>query len=220
MSTEPTLDLERIYPYVMATSVRDDELLRSLREETVKTKVARMQIAPDQGQFMALLVKLMGARRILEVGTFTGYSSLCMARALPQDGSMLCCDIDEDWTAIARRYWREAGVAHKIELILAPALDTLEERRRRGEEGRYDLAFIDADKENYDAYYEHCLALVRPGGLILLDNTLWSGQVADSSSEAPDTRALQALNRKLKDDERIDLSLLTVADGLTLARKR
>ncbi|MAR91155.1 MAG: SAM-dependent methyltransferase [Pseudomonadales bacterium] len=220
MSTEPTLDLERIYPYVMATSVRDDELLRSLREETVKTKVARMQIAPDQGQFMALLVKLMGARRILEVGTFTGYSSLCMARALPQDGSMLCCDIDEDWTAIARRYWREAGVAHKIELILAPALDTLEERRRRGEEGRYDLAFIDADKENYDAYYEHCLALVRPGGLILLDNTLWSGQVADSSSEDPDTRALQALNRKLKDDERIDLSLLTVADGLTLARKR
>ena len=182
--------------------------------------MARMQIAPEQGQFMALLVNLIGARRIIEVGTFTGYSSLCMARALPEDGEMICCDLDPTWTDIAQRYWQKGKVDHKIRLVLAPALETLKSLLDEGQQNRFDLAFIDADKENYDHYFECCLQLVRPNGLILLDNMLWSGRVADPAVNDADTTALRALNSKLKQDDRIELSLLTLADGLTLARKR
>ncbi|MBA53745.1 MAG: SAM-dependent methyltransferase [Pseudomonadales bacterium] len=209
-----------IHHYVFENSVRDDELLKALREETAQDEMARMQIAPEQGQFMALLVNLIGARRIIEVGTFTGYSSLCMARALPEDGEMICCDLDPTWTDIAQRYWQKGKVDHKIRLVLAPALETLKSLLDEGQQNRFDLAFIDADKENYDHYFECCLQLVRPNGLILLDNMLWSGRVADPAVNDADTTALRALNSKLKQDDRIELSLLTLADGLTLARKR
>ena len=198
----------------------DDDLLQALRDETAQDEMARMQIAPEQGQFIALLVKLIGARRIIEVGTFTGYSSLCMARALPEDGDMICCDVDRNWTSIAQRYWQQAKVDHKIKLVLAPAMDTLNNLLNEGQYDQFDLAFIDADKENYDQYFEACLQLIRPNGLILLDNMLWSGRVADPAVNDPDTNALRALNAKLKTDDRIDLSLLTLADGLSIARKR
>lgn len=220
MSNKPTLDLMAIHHYVFENSVRDDELLQALREETAQDEMARMQIAPEQGQFMALLVNLIGARRIIEVGTFTGYSSLCMARALPEDGEMVCCDLDPTWTHIAQRYWQMGKVDHKIKLVLAPALDTLKNLLDEERHNQFDLAFIDADKENYEHYFECCLELIRPGGLILLDNMLWSGRVADPAVNDPDTKALRALNARLKEDDRIDLSLLTLADGLTLARKR
>ena len=220
MSNKPTLDLMAIHHYVFENSVRDDELLQALREETAQDEMARMQIAPEQGQFMALLVNLIGARRIIEVGTFTGYSSLCMARALPEDGEMVCCDLDPTWTDIAQRYWQKGKVDHKIKLVLAPALDTLKNLLDEERHNQFDLAFIDADKENYEHYFECCLELIRPGGLILLDNMLWSGRVADPAVNDPDTKALRALNARLKEDDRIDLSLLTLADGLTLARKR
>ncbi len=220
MSNKPTLDLKSIHEYVFDHSVRDDDLLQALREETEQDEMARMQIAPEQGQFMALLVKLIGAGRIIEVGTFTGYSSLCMARAMPQDGEMICCDLDPHWTEIAQRYWQQAGVDHKIRLVLAPALATLQSLLDDGRQEQFDLAFIDADKENYDPYFECCLELIRPNGLILLDNMLWSGRVADPDVNDADTQALRALNTKLKSDTRIDLSLLTLADGLTIARKR
>ncbi len=220
MSNTSTLDLKRLYPYLLEHSVREDDLLRRLRDETAQDAMARMQIAPEQGQFMALLVQLIGARRIIEIGTFTGYSSICMARALPENGQLLCCDIDAYWTGIARRYWQEAGVDKRIQLHLAPALDTLQSLLREQEQGQFDLAFIDADKENYDAYYEHCLQLIRPNGLIIFDNTLWSGRVADAAVQDADTQALRALNTKLKGDERVDISLLPMADGITLARKR
>ncbi|MNF68342.1 putative O-methyltransferase [compost metagenome] len=182
--------------------------------------MARWQVAPEQGQFLALLVKLTGARRLLEVGTFTGYSALCMAAALPADGSLICCDIPGDYNAIARRYWQEAGLAGRIDLRLAPALETLAELERQGQGGQYDLVFIDADKANYPAYLEHALQLLRVGGLAVFDNTLWSGRVLEASPESADTRAIQALNRALKDDARVDLSLLPIGDGLTLCRKR
>jgi caffeoyl-CoA O-methyltransferase len=178
-----------------------------------------MQISPEQGQFMALLVKLLGARRAIEIGVFTGYSALSVALALPDDGKLLACDISDDYTRVGRPFWEQAGVAHKIELKLAPARQTLDARLAAGEAGQHDFAFIDADKTSYDAYYERCLQLLRPGGLIAIDNTLWSGKVAQASSDA-DTVALQALNDKLHGDARIDLSLLPIGDGLTLARKR
>ena len=178
-----------------------------------------MQIAPDQGQFMALLVTLTGARRAIEVGTFTGYSALAIALALPADGRLLACDISDEFTRIGRPFWRAAGVEPKIELVLAPALQTLDERLAAGEAGQHDFAFIDADKANYDGYYERCLQLLRPGGLIALDNMLWGGAVARPAQDG-DTAALQALNDKLRHDERVDFALLTVGDGLALARKR
>ena len=179
-----------------------------------------MQIAPEQGQFMALLARLMGARRALEVGVFTGYSALAVALALPQDGRLVACDVSAEWTAVARRYWAEAGGAHKIALHLAPALETLAALRAGGEEGTYDLAFIDADKVNYGAYYEACLALLRPGGLVLVDNVLWGGAVADPAVQDAETRAIRAFNERLHGDPRVDLAVLPVGDGLTLARKR
>lgn len=220
MSNDSTLDLKSLYGYLLENSLRDDPLLKQLREETARDPLARMQIAPEQGQFMALLVKLIGARNLIEVGTFTGYSSLCMARALPEDGYLLCCDIDENWTRIARRYWQQAGVADKIDLQLAPAADTLQARINAGDHDRFDLAFIDADKENYGRYYEQCLQLIRPNGLIIFDNMLWSGRVADPQVNDDDTRALRDMNRFLLQDERVDISLLPMADGITLVRKR
>ncbi len=219
--TRRTLHLsEELYDYVLDVSLREPPLLRRLREETAPLKMARMQIGPDQGQFMALLVELMGARNTLEVGTFTGYSALVVALALPQDGSLVTCDISEEWTAIARRYWEEAGVAHKIDLRLAPALKTLDGLLAEGRAGTFDFTFIDADKESYDAYYERALELTHTGGLITLDNTLWEGKVADPQVTDADTEAIRAINTKLAGDERVTLSLLPVGDGLTLARKR
>ena len=218
-----TLSLDdRLYDYVLEASLREHPALAELRAETRDHPRAQMQIAPEQGQLFALLVKLIGARRTIEVGVFTGYSALAVALALPDDGRVLACDVSDEYTQIARRYWRRAGVADKIELVLEPAVTTLDARLAAGEAGRFDFAFIDADKTNYDAYYERCLRLLRTGGLIAIDNTLWSGRVAQPVDPAKDadTAALQALNLKLRDDQRVDLSLLPLGDGLTLARKR
>jgi predicted O-methyltransferase YrrM len=215
-----TLNLDdTLYRYLLDHSLREHPVLASLREVTRLQPSAIMQISPEQGQFMALLVRLIGARRAIEVGVFTGYSALAVALALPPDGHLLACDVSEKFTRVARPFWDEAGVGHKIDLRLAPAIATLDSRLAEGATGEYDFAFIDADKPGYDAYYERCLRLVRPGGLIVLDNMLWGGSVARPATDE-DTRAIQALNDKLHRDERIDLSLLPVGDGLTLARKR
>ena len=219
--TNRTLNLDDdLYRYLLDVSLRETPLLTHLREETAQLANAQWQIAPEQGQFMALLVKLTGARRIVEVGTFTGYSALCMAQAMPDDGRLICCDIPGAYNATAERYWREAGLGERIEQRLAPALETLTALEKEGLAGSVDLIFIDADKANYPAYFEHALRLLRQGGLILFDNTLWSGRVLEQSPDSDDTRAIQALNRALKGDARIDLSLLPLGDGLTLCRKR
>lgn len=219
--TTQTLNLDAdLYQYLLDVSLRETPLLKRLREETALLTHSRWQIAPEQGQFMALLVQLIGARRIVEVGTFTGYSAVCMAQAMPDDGRLICCDIPGDYNATAERYWAEAGLAERIELRLSPALKTLEALAAEGLAGRIDLLFIDADKANYPAYLEHALRLVRQGGLILFDNTLWSGRVLELNPESADTRAIQALNLALRDDPRIDLSLLPLGDGLSLCRKR
>jgi predicted O-methyltransferase YrrM len=219
--TNQTLNLDSaLYHYLLDVSLRETPLLKRLRDETAQLSTARWQIAPEQGQFMALLVQLIGARRIVEVGTFTGYSALCMAQAMPEDGHLICCDIPGDYNATAERYWREAGLSARIEQRLAPALQTLAALEREGLAGSIDLLFIDADKANYPAYLEYALRLVRQGGLILFDNTLWSGRVLEENPESADTRAIQALNRALRDDPRIDLSLLPLGDGLSLCRKR
>jgi predicted O-methyltransferase YrrM len=210
---------DALYGYLIAQSIREHPAQQALRAATASHPHAGMQISPEQGQFMALLVKLLGARRAIEVGVFTGYSALTVALALPADGTLLACDISDEYTRVGRPFWEQAGVADKIELRLAPARSTLEARIAAGEAGQHDFAFIDADKTGYDAYYECCLQLLRPGGLIAIDNTLWGGKVAHAASDA-DTVALQRLNAKLRDDERIDLSLLPIGDGLTLARKR
>jgi len=214
-----TLD-DRLHEYLLEVVLREHPLLERLRAETAAHPRAGMQISPEQGQLMQLLVRLAGARRVIEVGVFTGYSSLAVALGLPADGRLLACDVSEDYTTIARRYWREAGVEHMIELVLAPALETLEARLAAGEAGQYDFAFIDADKGNYLRYYERVLALLRPGGLVAVDNTLWGGAVADPQDREPDTLALRAFNAFLADDTRIDLSVVPIGDGLTLARKR
>lgn len=211
---------DSLYEYLLAVSLREPALLRRLREETASLPQARMQIAPEQGQFMALLARLMRARRCLEVGVFTGYSSLAVALALPDDGRIVACDVSEEWTAVARRYWAEAGIAHKIDLRLAPAFETLEGLVDSGEAETFDFAFLDADKENYLRYYELALELVRPGGLIVADNTLWSGRLADPSNDEASTVALRSFNARLHGDARVDLSLVPVGDGLTLAIKR
>jgi predicted O-methyltransferase YrrM len=208
-----------LYEYLLTNSVCEAPLLAALREDTAVIPGAGMQITPEQGQFMALLVRLTGARRIVEIGVFTGYSSLAMALALPADGQLVACDINPDWTALAQRYWSRAGVANRVELRLGPALDTLDGLLASGEAGRFDLAFIDADKTAYDAYYERCLALLRPGGLILIDNVLWGGRVADATNDDPDTAAIRALNAKIRDDQRVSCSLVPIADGLMLALK-
>jgi predicted O-methyltransferase YrrM len=211
---------EHTYQYLLSVSSRESDVLRRLREETAALPNAQMQISPDQGQFMALLVQLLRAKKTLEVGVFTGYSSLVVAAALPADGRVVACDVSEEWTSIARRYWKEAGVAGKIDLRLAPATDTLDSLLAGGEAGTFDFAFIDADKSNYDNYYELSLKLLRAGGLMAIDNVLWSGRPADPKNQEPDTIAIRALNKKLHGDQRITLSMLSVADGLTLALKR
>jgi len=209
-----------LYDYVLSVSLCEEPVLQRLRKETAKDAMSVMQIAPEQGQFMALLVQLMGARKALEIGVYTGYSALCVARALPADGKLVACDISESWTAVAQRYWREAGLISKINLRLAPALETLDQLIQTGEAGTFDFAFIDADKENYLAYYERVLELLRPGGLIAIDNTLWSGSVIDTSCQDTDTRAIRAFNEALHTDTRVHISLVPIADGLTLALKQ
>jgi predicted O-methyltransferase YrrM len=220
MSNRTIVMNDSLYDYLLAASLRELPVLKRLREETAKHPRATMQISPEQGQFMQLLVKLLGARRCIEVGVFTGYSSLCVALALPPEGRLLACDVSEEFTAVARRYWKEAGVESKIELRLAPALETLDARLKAGEAGTYDLAFIDADKANYAGYYERILTLLRPGGLVLVDNVLWSGAVIDKKDKSEDTVAIRRFNEALHKDERVDVSMLPVGDGLTLARKR
>ena len=211
---------EKLYDYMVAVSLREPDLLRQLREETAKEELARMQISPEQGQFMMLLLELLGARKTIEIGVFTGYSSLCTALALPADGRLVACDINKKWTDVARRYWHLAGVADKIELQLGPAVETLAGLLGAGEADSFDFAFIDADKGGYDAYYEACLQLVRPGGVIAIDNVLWDGAVADSMETDEDTVHIRALNEKIHADQRVQISLVPIADGLTLARRR
>ena len=206
--------------YVDANWLRDTPLKRRLREETGKMRQAGMQISAHQGQQMAAIARMIGARYAVEVGTFTGYSALCVAEALPKDGKLWCCDVSEEWTRIARRYWKEAGVADRIELTIAPALETLDGLLKQNLAGRIDLAFIDADKTNYDAYYERCLSLLRPRGVILIDNVLWGGSVANLADKDEDTEAIRALNAKLQRDARVDLALFSVGDGMTCAVKR
>ena len=205
----------RLQNYLLSASLRETEVARELRELTAARDDAAMQIAPEQGQFLAMLVKLSKARRVLEIGTFTGYSALVMAEALPTDGLLVTLDINPRTTQTARSYWERAGVAHKIELKLGPARESLKSLN-----GPFDLVFVDADKTNYGFYYEHALKLLPAGGLIVLDNTLWGGQVADQNATDPDTLALKAINQKIRDDQRVDLSLLPLADGVTLALKR
>lgn len=215
-----TLGLDpELHRYVIAEGVRESALAARLREETAQLPMARMQISPEQGAFMQMLVRLLGARRTLEIGTFTGYSALVVAEALPEV-RIVACDVSAEWTAIARRYWADAGVDGRIELRLQPALATLGELLDAGEAGRFDFAFIDADKSGYDAYYERCLQLLRTGGLVALDNTLWSGAVIDPAATDGDTVALRALNAKVRRDPRVEMVLLPIGDGLTLARKR
>jgi caffeoyl-CoA O-methyltransferase len=212
---------EELHRYLVSVSVRPDPLLARLREETATMPRGGMQISAEQGQFMDLLVRLTGAKKCLEVGVFTGYSSLVVSQALPADGRIVALDVSEEFTSVARRYWAEAGVAGKIDLRLGPATETLTALLDEpGAAGSFDFAFIDADKPNYGAYYDAALRLVRPGGLIGIDNTLWSGKVADPSAADEDTAALRALNARLHADERIDLSVVPIGDGLTLCRKR
>ncbi len=204
---------------MLSVSLREPEVLSKLREETEQHPLSRMQIAPEQGQFMAMLVKLIGAHRCLEIGVFTGYSSLSVALALPPEGELIALDMSADWTAIARRYWQLAGVANKIDLRLAPALVSLEQLDTASNAGTFDFIFIDADKANYINYYDYAIRFLRPGGLIVIDNVLWSGDVADPSINDKDTSALRAFNERLHHDKRVDLSMIPMGDGLTIARK-
>ena len=210
---------ERLYEYLLAVSLREDEILTRLRQETSQHSASIMQISPDQGQFMALLIQLLGAKKTIDVGVFTGYSALVVAMALPEDGKVIACDRDPNCTKIAQRYWDEAGVSHKIELHLAPALETLERLIADGESGSFDFVFIDADKRNYDNYYERALTLLRTGGMVAIDNVLWFGSVADPEDTDKRTIAIREFNQKLHQDSRVNISMLAIADGLTLALK-
>lgn len=215
-----TLDLsDNVYEYLLDHSLREPALLAELRRETSELEMSIMQISPEQGQFMALLTKLLGVKRAIEVGVFTGYSSLSVAMAMPTDGELIVCDMSEEWTSMARRYWEKAGVANKVTLKIAPALKTLKALLAEGQAGKFDFAFIDADKTNYKNYYECCLELIRPGGVIAIDNVLWGGAVADMSDDSEDTRAIRELNDHIHKDDRVDMSLLPIGDGLTLARR-
>jgi predicted O-methyltransferase YrrM len=211
---------EVVERYVSETISRETPLQQQLRAETARLPMGLMQIGPDQGVLLALLIHLIGARRAIEIGTFTGYSALAVAAALPEDGMLVACDVSEEWTRVARRYWEEAGLSKRIKLHLGPAAETLATFLRDGAAGSFDFAFIDADKTNYDTYYESCLQLLRPGGLLAIDNVLWGGAVADSSINDADTEALRALNVKIRDDVRVESCLLTVGDGVMLVRKR
>jgi predicted O-methyltransferase YrrM len=219
--TNRTLNLtDPLYDYLLSVSPPEPPLLRRLRAETAPLAMARMQIAPEQGQFLGLLARLVGARQAIEVGVFTGYSSLCVAQALPEDGRLVACDVSEEWTAMARRYWAEAGVADRVDLRLAPASDTLQQLLDEGEANRFDFAFIDAHKPEYQDYYERCLSLLRPGGLVAVDNVLWSGRVIDPAQQDEDTVAIRAFNERLASDDRVHLCVVPIGDGLTLARKK
>ncbi|HMJ10678.1 MAG TPA: class I SAM-dependent methyltransferase [Polyangiaceae bacterium] len=220
MSNRTIAVTDQLYEYLLRVTVRESELLARLRRETRNMRGSGMQIAPEQGQFMTLLAELTGARRALEIGVYTGYSSLCVAAALPDDGQLIACDVSEEFTAVARRYWKEAKLDHKIELRLAPALQTLDALLAGDAAGSFDFTFIDADKAAYDAYYERCLTLLRRGGLIAVDNALWNGSVADATRDDEDTRAIRALNQKVATDVRVSMSLVPIGDGLLLARKR
>lgn len=211
---------DQLYRYILDHSVHEPEVLAALRQETAQHPMGQMQIAPEQGQLMTLLVQLLGVKKALEVGVFTGYSALSVALALPPDGTLLACDVSEEYTAIARRYWAKAGVTDKIDLRLAPAIETLNQLIESGEDNSFDFAFIDADKSNYPTYYEQALKLVRPGGLIAIDNVLWSGRVADAATQDNRTKTIRAFNDALYRDERIVMSLVPIADGLTLAMKK
>ena len=211
---------EELHAYLLDVGVRESDLLRQLRDETAAMPEHDMQIAPEQGALMALLVELTGARRCLEVGTFTGYSSLSVALALPADGRLVCIDLSREWTDVARRYWAQAGVADKIELRLGPALDTLDAMVAEGQAGTFDFAFLDADKDNYPAYADRILTLLRRGGLMAIDNVFWGGEVAQPEVDNVSVRGIRELNRILASDERVSLSMVPIADGLTLARKR
>jgi predicted O-methyltransferase YrrM len=221
MSSETLFLSDALYAYMKAVSLREPHILSRLREETSSDPMHMMQISPEQGQFMSLLVKLMGAERAIEIGVYTGYSSLCVAMAMPAKGKMVACDVSDSWTSVARRYWEEAGVASKIDLHLAPAAQTLDRLlNRQGECGIYDFAFIDADKERYDDYYEGCLALLRPGGLMAIDNVFWGGDVANPEISDKETNTIRDLNKKIQADDRVDISMMPIGDGLMLVRKR
>ncbi|HEX9923031.1 MAG TPA: class I SAM-dependent methyltransferase [Anaerolineae bacterium] len=211
---------DQLYDYLISVSLRESDALRRLRAETATLERASMQMSPDTGQFLAFLIKLIGAKRVIEVGVFTGYSSLAMSLALPDDGQLIACDVSDEWTAIGRRYWQEAGVNHKIDLRLAPAVQTLQQLIDEGHQNSFDFIFIDADKPNYDTYYEQAYNLVRSGGLICIDNVLWHGRVLDESRQDEGTQAIRVLNKKLYTDERVDLSLVPIGDGVTILRKR
>lgn len=220
MSKRRTIITEKLYQYVLSVSLREADILHRLRVETAKDIMAHMQIAPEQGQLIAFLIKSIEAKYVLELGVYTGYSTLCSLLALPEDGRLIACDTSEKWTSIAKRYWDEAGVSHKAQLYLAPAIITLETLLKNGEDGSFDLAFIDADKENYDLYYEYSLKLIRQGGLIAIDNVLWEGKVTDKSLNDLETSSIRALNDKIHNDSRVDISIIPMADGITLVRKR
>ena len=221
MSNQTLQMTPSLYQYLLDNSLRETELQKQLRKETAKDEMSRMQIAPEQGQFLALLIQLTGAKKIIEIGTYTGYSALSMAAALPEGGELICCDISEEWTSIGQKYWQEANLSQKIDLRLAPALETLDQLIEvENRSNTLDFAFIDADKENYQVYFDKCLTLIRPGGLISIDNVLWDGAVADPTKNDVDTVAIRDFNQNLLTDSRVDISLVPIADGVTLARKR
>lgn len=220
MSRRSLTITDRLHAFILDETVREAPVLAELRQETEPMPMSGMQISPEQGQFAAFLAETLGVKRYLEIGSFTGYSALAAALAMPADGRLTCLDRSEEWTAVAKRYWQKAGVAEKIELRLGDGRASLDALLAEGKVGEYDMAFIDADKVNYDAYYERCLKLVRPGGVILLDNMLWSGDVADPAKTDEDTMALKALNRKIRDDQRVTCSLVPIGDGVMLCRKR
>jgi predicted O-methyltransferase YrrM len=221
MSSQTLFLSDNLYAYMKAVSLREPDILSRLREETSHDPMHMMQISPEQGQFMSLIVKLMAAERAIEIGVYTGYSSLCVAMAMPERGKMVACDVNEAWTSIARRYWKEAGVSSKINLYLAPANQTLNNLiNGQNECNTYDFAFIDADKESYDGYYDRCLKLLRPGGLMAIDNVFWGGDVANPRISDKGTNAIRALNERIRGDDRVDMSMMPIGDGLMLVRKR
>jgi len=211
---------DALYDYLLSVSLHEPEVLSRCRADTAAMELSFKQISPDEGQLLAILTRLTGARRTIEVGVFTGYSTLCVALALPEDGRIIACDIDKKWTDMARRYWEEAGVAHKIDLRLAPAADTLDGLIESGQANQFDMAFIDADKTNYARYFEQCVELVRPGGLILIDNVLWYGRVVDDAVQDEDTVAIRAFNKQIFTDDRVEICMVPIGDGLTIAYKR